>query len=447
MIVGAGHAGGSAAALLRQFGWQGSIAMFGAEPVPPYQRPPLSKAWLKGASDLAGVLLRPATFYASNDIALNLASQAAEIDRASRSLTLGTGKRVPYDHLILALGARARVLSVPGHALAGVFELRTVADADRLRAALRPGLRLAVIGAGYIGLEAAASARTIGAEVTVIEREARVLARVASPLLSEYMQRRHETAGLRFVLDAAVEAFEGSDGRVAGVRLSDGEHVPCDAVLIGTGAAPNDALARVAGLTCADGIVVDAVARTSDPAIQAIGDCTYRSLPRYRRTGRLESVPNALEQAKQAAAELCRRPPPAPEVPWFWSDQYRRAAADRRPAFRCGRERGAWGACVWSLRDFPPGRRRRRAGGGGGQCTHRVHGRPDDDCQQEAGCGRQTARRDKLDAAARRLERRWTPGRCAAVRPRITLLRSQGQLVRASVFQSGWILRSIQRRR
>ena len=322
MIVGAGHAGGSAAALLRQFGWQGSIAMFGAEPVPPYQRPPLSKAWLKGASDLAGVLLRPATFYASNDIALNLASQAAEIDRASRSLTLGTGKRVPYDHLILALGARARVLSVPGHALAGVFELRTVADADRLRAALRPGLRLAVIGAGYIGLEAAASARTIGADVTVIEREARVLARVASPLLSEYMQRRHETAGLRFVLDAAVEAFEGSDGRVAGVRLSDGEHVPCDAVLIGIGAAPNDALARVAGLTCADGIVVDAVARTSDPAIQAIGDCTYRSLPRYRRTGRLESVPNALEQAKQAAAELCRRPPPAPEVPWFWSDQY-----------------------------------------------------------------------------------------------------------------------------
>jgi 3-phenylpropionate/trans-cinnamate dioxygenase ferredoxin reductase component len=322
VIVGAGHAGGSAAALLRQFGWQGSITLIGAEPVPPYQRPPLSKAWLKGASDLAGVLLRPATFYASNDIALNLASQATEVDRASRSLTLGTGKRVPYDHLILAPGARARVLPVPGRELAGVFELRTVADADRLRATLRPGLRLAVIGAGYIGLEAAASARTIGADVTVIEREARVLARVASPLLSEFMQRRHETAGLRFVLDAAVDAFEGSNGHVAGVRLSDGTQVPCDAVLVGIGAAPNDVLARVAGLTCADGIVVDTAARTSDPAIQAIGDCTYRSLPLYRRTGRLESVPNALEQAKQAAAELCGRPPPPPEVPWFWSDQY-----------------------------------------------------------------------------------------------------------------------------
>jgi 3-phenylpropionate/trans-cinnamate dioxygenase ferredoxin reductase component len=322
VIVGAGHAGGSAAALLRQFGWQGSITLIGAEPVPPYQRPPLSKAWLKGASDLASVLLRPATFYASNDIALNLASQATEIDRASRSLTLGTGKRVPYDHLILAPGARARVLALPGRELAGVFELRTVADADRLRATLRPGLRLAVIGAGYIGLEAAASARTIGADVTVIEREARVLARVASPLLSEFMQRRHETAGLRFVLDAAVDAFEGSNGHVAGVRLSDGTQVPCDAVLVGIGAAPNDVLARVAGLTCADGIVVDTAARTSDPAIQAIGDCTYRSLPLYRRTGRLESVPNALEQAKQAAAELCGRPPPPPEVPWFWSDQY-----------------------------------------------------------------------------------------------------------------------------
>jgi 3-phenylpropionate/trans-cinnamate dioxygenase ferredoxin reductase component len=322
VIVGAGHAGGSAAALLRQFGWQGSITLIGAEPVPPYQRPPLSKAWLKGASDLASVLLRPATFYASNDIALNLASQATEIDRASRSLTLGTGKRVPYDHLILAPGARARVLALPGRELAGVFELRTVADADRLRATLRPGLRLAVIGAGYIGLEAAASARTIGADVNVIEREARVLARVASPLLSEFMQRRHETAGLRFVLDAAVDAFEGSNGHVAGVRLSDGTHVPCDAVLVGIGAAPNDVLARVAGLTCADGIVVDTAARTSDPAIQAIGDCTYRSLPLYRRTGRLESVPNALEQAKQAAAELCGRPPPPPEVPWFWSDQY-----------------------------------------------------------------------------------------------------------------------------
>jgi 3-phenylpropionate/trans-cinnamate dioxygenase ferredoxin reductase component len=322
VIVGAGHAGGSAAALLRQFGWKGSITLIGAEPVPPYQRPPLSKAWLKGDCSLASVLLRSATFYAKNDIALHLSSQATEIDRASRMLTLGTGGRVPYDHLVLAAGARPRALPVPGSDLAGVFELRTVADADRLKAVLRPGLRLAVIGAGYIGLEAAASARALAADVTVIEREARALARVASPLLSEFIQRRHEAGGVRIMLDAAVQAFEGSDDHVAGVRLSDGRRIPCDAVLIGIGAAPNDMLAREGGLTCAEGIVVDSAARTSDSAIQAIGDCTHRPLPLYSRTGRLESVPNALEQAKQAAAALCGRPPPTPEVPWFWSDQY-----------------------------------------------------------------------------------------------------------------------------
>jgi 3-phenylpropionate/trans-cinnamate dioxygenase ferredoxin reductase component len=322
VIVGAGHAGGSAAALLRQFGWKGSITLIGAEPVPPYQRPPLSKAWLKGDCNLASVLLRPATFYAKNDIALHLSSPATEIDRANRILTLGTGGRVPYDHLVLAAGARPRALPVPGSDLSGVFELRTVADADRLKAVLRPGLRLAVTGAGYIGLEAAASARALAADVTVIEREARALARVASPLLSEFIQRRHEAGGVRIMLDAAVQAFEGSDDHVAGVRLSDGRRIPCDAVLIGIGAAPNDMLAREAGLTCADGIVVDSAARTSDSAIQAIGDCTHRPLPLYSRTGRLESVPNALEQAKQAAAALCGRPPPTPEVPWFWSDQY-----------------------------------------------------------------------------------------------------------------------------
>jgi 3-phenylpropionate/trans-cinnamate dioxygenase ferredoxin reductase subunit len=321
-IIGAGHAGGSAAALLRQYGWKGPITLIGAEPVAPYQRPPLSKAWLKGDSDLASLLLRPAAFYAANAIALHLSSPATEIDRANRTLTLGTGERVAYDRLIFALGAKARLLPVPGCDLAGVFDLRTVADADRLKAVLQPGLRFAIIGAGYIGLEAAASARSLGADVTVIEREARVLARVASPLLSDFIQRRHEADGVRIMLGATVEAFEGVDGQVACVRLADGGQVPCDAVLVGIGAEPNDALGRAAGLECADGIVVDTATCTSDAAIQAIGDCTQRPLPLYRRAARLESVPNALEQAKQAAALLCGRPPPAPEVPWFWSDQY-----------------------------------------------------------------------------------------------------------------------------
>jgi 3-phenylpropionate/trans-cinnamate dioxygenase ferredoxin reductase component len=322
LIVGAGHAGGSAAAVLRQYGWKGPITLVGAEPIPPYQRPPLSKAWLAGGSDLASLLLRPAAFYAANAITLRLSSLVTDIDRANRSLSLDTGESIAYDHLILALGAQARMLSVPGRDLVGVFELRTMADADRLKATLRPGLRLTIIGAGYIGLEAAASARAIGADVTVIERESRVLARVASQRLSDFFQRRHEAGGVRIILDAAVEAFEGTGGRATGVRLAGGRQIACDAVLVAIGATPNDAHARSAGLTCADGIVVDSAARTSDPMIQAIGDCTRRSLPLYQRTGRLESVPNALEQAKQASASLCGRTPPAPEVPWFWSDQY-----------------------------------------------------------------------------------------------------------------------------
>jgi 3-phenylpropionate/trans-cinnamate dioxygenase ferredoxin reductase subunit len=322
VIVGAGHAGGSVAALLRQYGWKGPITLIGAEPVAPYQRPPLSKAWLQGESDLASVLLRSADFYRSQDVALLLSTDVTGIDRRAGAITLASGETVAYDHLILALGAYARLLPVPGHDLAGVLRLRTVADANTLKVALHPGARIAIIGAGYIGLEVAASARLLGANVVVIEREARVLARVSSTVLSDYFHRRHAAEGVRIVLNAAVEAFDGHAGLVSSVRLTDGSAVACDAVLVGVGAAPNDALVRAAGLDCDDGIIVDANARTSDPSIHAIGDCTRRPLALYQRTGRLESVPNALEQAKQAAADLCGRAPPSPEVPWFWSDQY-----------------------------------------------------------------------------------------------------------------------------
>jgi 3-phenylpropionate/trans-cinnamate dioxygenase ferredoxin reductase component len=322
VIVGAGHAGGSVAALLRQYAWQGTITLIGAEPVPPYQRPPLSKTWLKGEGAFADLLLRPAAFYPNNGIDLQLAREVTVIDRTARAMCTKTGERIPYDHLILATGAQARALPLPGHDLANIVALRTLADADRLRHLLRAGARIAIIGAGYIGLEVAASARQLGAEVVVIEREERVLARVASVPLSDFFQRRHMAAGVCFMLDAGVEAFEGDGGRVLAVRLTDGATVPCDAVLVGIGAAPNDALARAAGLACDDGIVVDLAACTSDATIHAIGDCTRRPLPRYQRAGRLESVPNALEQAKQVAAALCGRPTPAAEVPWFWSDQY-----------------------------------------------------------------------------------------------------------------------------
>jgi 3-phenylpropionate/trans-cinnamate dioxygenase ferredoxin reductase subunit len=322
VIVGAGHAGGSAAALLRQYGWRGLITLIGAEPVPPYQRPPLSKTWLKGEGALGDLLLRPAAFYPTNGIDLQPGCEVTAIDRALHAVRLADGDPVTYDHLILATGSRARSLPVPGADLAGVVVLRTLADADGIRALLRQGTRLAIIGAGYIGLEVAASARLLGAEVVVIEREARVLARVASSPLSDWFTRRHTAAGVQIILNAVVEALEESDGRVAGVLLSDGSAVPCDVALIGVGAAPNDGLARDAGLACSNGILVDLAACTSDPAIHAIGDCTQRPLPLYHCAGRLESVPNALEQAKQAAAALCGRPAPSPEVPWFWSDQY-----------------------------------------------------------------------------------------------------------------------------
>jgi 3-phenylpropionate/trans-cinnamate dioxygenase ferredoxin reductase subunit len=322
VIVGAGHAGGSAAALLRQYGWQGPITLIGAEPTMPYQRPPLSKAWLKGEQQIADLLLRPAAFYPGSQIDLRLGCEVAAIDRAARCVVLSDGESVEYEHLVLATGCHARVLPIRGHQFRSIAALRTLADADRLRPLLHANARIAIIGAGYIGLEVAASARALGAQVVVIEREARVLPRVASVPLSDFIQQRHAAAGVRIITNGTVEAFEGEEGHVAAVRLSSGETIDCDAALVGIGAAPNQALAQTAGLACDDGIRVDLAARTADPAIHAIGDCTRRPVPLYERTCRLESVPNAVEQAKQAAADLCGRAPPAPEVPWFWSDQY-----------------------------------------------------------------------------------------------------------------------------
>ena len=322
VILGAGHAGGSAVAFLRQYGWPGAISLIGAEPIPPYHRPPLSKAWLKGEADAASLALRPEKFYAESNIDLRLGTQAVAINRAAKTVFLATGETLSYDHLILALGARARKLAIPGADLAGILELRTAADADRLKAVIGPGRTLAIIGGGYIGLEAAASARALGAAVAIIEREPRLLARVASPLLSEFFLGFHQSNGVTLELNADVAALEGQGGQVRGVRLSDGRMISCDAALIGVGAVANDELARACGLPCNGGIDVDLAARTQDPAIYAIGDCSHRPLPHYNRHFRLESVPNAIEQARQAAASLCARPPPTPEIPWFWSDQY-----------------------------------------------------------------------------------------------------------------------------
>ncbi len=322
VIAGAGHAGGSAAAMLRQLGWRGAISLIGEEPVPPYQRPPLSKAWLTGEAAAESLMLRPARFYSDASIELRLGVRVIGIDRTAKTVALSDSTTLSYEYLILALGARARRLPLAGADLAGVLELRSMADADRLKAVLRPGARLAVIGGGYIGLEAAASAIAMGAAVTIIERESRVLARVACPVLSEFFQGFHRSQGVTIEVDAQVAALEGPQGGITAVRLADGRLIECDAALVGVGAIANDELARDAALRCHNGVAVDLAARTDDPAIFAIGDCTSRPLPLYDRMGRLESVPNALEQAKQAASVICGRPSPTPEVPWFWSDQY-----------------------------------------------------------------------------------------------------------------------------
>jgi len=322
VIVGAGHAGGTAAALLRQYGFAGPITLLGAEPIPPYQRPPLSKAWLKGEADEDSLALKPLDFYAGQNIDLRMSVSVASISRALKAVTLAGGEVLTYDVLVLAMGARPRRLEIPGMDLAGVCELRTAADAETLKAVLKPGCRLAVVGGGYVGLEVAASARALRAEATVIELQSRVLARVASEPLSAFFEAYHRERGVAFELGVSVHEILGQDGRVTGVKLSDGRTLACDAALIGVGAVPNDEIARDAGLECSNGVVVDLEARTADPAVFAIGDVTHRPLQLYDRSFRLESVPNALEQAKQVACALTGRPAPAPEVPWFWSDQY-----------------------------------------------------------------------------------------------------------------------------
>ena len=318
LIIGAGHAGGTAAALLRQYGHEGPIVLAGEEAAPPYQRPPLSKAWLKGEADLEALLLRPESFYVEQDITLRTGVTATAVDPAAKTVTFADGTVEPYDVLILATGSTARRLAVPCADRPDLLELRTLVDAERLKAALRPGRRLAVVGGGYVGLEAAASARALGAEAVVIERMDRVLARVASETLSAFFTAHHREHGVEILTSAEVMGFE--DG---GVRLADGRLIAADAVLVGVGALASEQLARAAGLTCLNGVVVDQEARTSDPSIFAIGDVTHRPVPVHGGAmHRLESVPNALEQAKQAASAIVGRTAPTPEVPWFWSDQY-----------------------------------------------------------------------------------------------------------------------------
>lgn len=322
VIIGAGHAGGAAAGFLRQYGFEGHITLVGAEPYLPYQRPPLSKAWLKGEASLDDLYLRGDTFYADQNIDAHVNTQAVSIDRTGKTVTLLGGITLPYNHLIIATGSKARPFPVPGADRVPHHLLRTLDDAEALKNALRPGHRIGLIGAGYVGLEVAASARYLGCEVTVFERESRILARVASHTLSDFFTEMHMGRGVGIFTEASITELSLGDGDKKVVHLADGRSHEFDLLLVGIGALANDDLAQAAGLDCANGIVVDAEARTSDTHIFAIGDVTSRTLSIYDGRFRLESVPNALEQAKQAAAAITGYKPPVVETPWFWSDQY-----------------------------------------------------------------------------------------------------------------------------
>ena len=321
VIAGAGHAAGQAVATLRQEKFAGQIVLVGDEPYLPYQRPPLSKSFLAGQMPAERLYLKPASFYDDPGIVLRLNTRITGIDAGARSLATGNGDDIHYDRLILSLGSRARPLPIDGTDLQHVHYLRTITDVEAIRAELDVGRRLVVIGAGYIGLEVAAVARQQGLDVTVVEMADRVMSRVVSPEISDFYQIEHANQGVKLRLSTGVKALHGKK-RVRQVELDNGDVVPADFVVIGVGILPYTELAEQAGLAVDDGIIVDDHCQTSDPNIYAIGDCTSHPNGIYDRRLRLESVHNALEQAKTAARNLCGKDTQYCQVPWFWSDQY-----------------------------------------------------------------------------------------------------------------------------
>jgi 3-phenylpropionate/trans-cinnamate dioxygenase ferredoxin reductase subunit len=323
VIVGTGQAGFQAASSLRQGGFEGDVTLVGEEPQLPYQRPPLSKAFLKGEGDPGEVHLRPETFFGSKDIGLLSGDRAERVDREARTVELASGRVLAYDHLVLATGSRPRPLPVPGSDLDGVLELRTVADAQVLRERLAGGPRLVVIGGGFIGLELAASAREKGAEVTVVEALDRTMARAVTPETSAHFAALHAEHGATIRHDATVARINGN-GAVSGVELGDGTKLDADVVVIGVGVVPNVELAEESGLMVRDGIVVDETLRTADPAVWAIGDCASYPSAHVGHLVRLESVQNATDHGRAVAAAIMGEPAPYDALPWFWSDQHSR---------------------------------------------------------------------------------------------------------------------------
>jgi 3-phenylpropionate/trans-cinnamate dioxygenase ferredoxin reductase subunit len=321
IIIGGGQAAAQAVQTLRQKKFGGHITLIGEEHYVPYQRPPLSKRYLAGELETERLYLRPARFYTDRDVTLELGLRVESLEPSARRVILGDGRALDYDGLILATGSRVRHLTLPGSGLAGIHYVRTIADADSIRAKLEPGKKLVTVGAGYIGLEVASVAVALGVDVTVLEAVDRVMARVVCPEVSQFYLDYHTKAGVKIHCNTGVAAFHGH-GSVAAVETTAGQRFSCDLVVVGIGILPEIGLAEESGLICDNGIHVDDHARTEDPNIVAAGDCTNHPNPFAGRRIRLESIHNAVEQAKTAALSLLGESQPYAQVPWFWSDQF-----------------------------------------------------------------------------------------------------------------------------
>ncbi len=321
VIAGAGHAAGQVVASLKQKKFSGEIVLIGDEPYLPYQRPPLSKKFLAGELSAERLFFKPPVFYEDPSIEVMLDTRIDSIERENKSVSTSQNRSISYDRLVIATGARVRRLQVPGAELAGIHYLRTINDVNRLRAEFEDGNRFVVVGAGYIGLEVAAVCRQLGLEVTVIEMAERVMSRVVSPQISAFYQQEHARHGVSLRLATGITGFVGED-RVRGVVTSANDTIEADFVLVGVGIEPVTDLADEAGLQVDNGVVVDDRCLTGDADIYAVGDCTSHPNSIYGRRVRLESVHNALEQAKTAASNICGEEQHYSQVPWFWSDQY-----------------------------------------------------------------------------------------------------------------------------
>ncbi len=323
VIVGAGQAGATTADALRRFGFEGSITLLGDELLPPYERPPLSKDILLGRMAAEQTYMFAADHWANIGVTLELGARVEAIDRGTSSVLLSDGRRISYDDLVIATGVRARRLSIPGHDSDRLHYLRTHADAERLKASIVAGTRVVIVGAGFIGLEVAASARALGAEVEVIEAANRPLARLLPPSFSAWMTELHRSRDVRVRCGRELDAIRPTDAGIE-LILSDGTILQADLAVIGIGAVPNTELAEATGLDCRDGIVVDAECRSSDPHVFAVGDVARHTDPLFEREWRLESWRNALTQAEKAASVICGVTVAPHEAPWFWTDQYGR---------------------------------------------------------------------------------------------------------------------------